>query len=126
MRGLGSYPKSIRAQFRALIALAHERDQAAALEALAQHFDAWRAGRLDPFELNQLIHEYHHGPSREIWKRYDDPDPEACLAHAIVRGVIRGDEVSPELMGIVGQLVESIRAWDDDPDEVEEAEELDW
>lgn len=120
MRGLGAYPKAIRAQFRELIGLAHERELAAALEGLASRFDAWRQGTLDPFELNQLVHEYHRGPSVEIWKRYDDTDPEVTLAQAIARGVLREDEVSPEVFEIVAHLVETFRAWQDEPEELEE------
>jgi hypothetical protein len=120
MRGLGTYPKAIRAQFRELIGLAHERDLAAALEPLALQFDAWRQGALDPFELNQLVHEYHHGPSIEIWKRYDDIDPQVTLAQAIARGLIREDEVSPEVHAIVAQLVQHFSAWSDEPEELSE------
>lgn len=120
MRGLGAYPKTVRAQFRELIGLAHERDLAAALEPLALKFEAWRQGALDPFELNQLVHEYHHGPSREIWKRYDDLDPEVTLAQAIVRGLIQEAEVPPAVLGIVAQLVEHFREWTDEPKELAE------
>ena len=120
MRGLGAYPKAIRARFRELIGLAHERDLAAALEELAGRFDAWRQGTLDPFELNHLVHEYHRGPSVEIWKRYDDTDPEVTLAQAIARGVLREEEVSPEVFEIVAHLVETFRAWQDEPEDLEE------
>lgn len=120
MRGLGAYPKAIRAQFRELIGLAYERDMAAALEPLAAHFDDWRRGALNPFELNQLIHEYHHGASREIWKRYDDTDPEVTLAQAIARGLLRKEEISPEVFEIVAHLVDTIQAWQDDQEDLEE------
>jgi hypothetical protein len=126
MRGLGDYPKAIRAEFRELIGRAHERELAAALEGLATHFDAWRQGKLDAFDLNQLVLEYHHGPSREIWKRYEDGSPASALALAVARDVIREDEVSPEAWAHIEELVQSIRAWREQSDEPEEAEELDW
>jgi hypothetical protein len=70
--------------------------------------------------LNQLVHEFHHGASREIWKRYDDIDPRATLAQAIVRGLIREDEVSPEVLEIVAPLVQGFREWSDEPEELAE------
>lgn len=110
MRGLEDYPKAIRAEFRELIGRAHERELAAALQGLATHSDACRQANLDAFGPNQLVHEYHSRPLREIWKWYEDGSPASTLALAVARDVIREDEVSPEAWAHLEELVQSIRA----------------
>jgi hypothetical protein len=122
MRGLGHYPKSLRAEFRELVGKANERDLSQALEALEAHFERWREGEIDAFELNDLIHQHHHGPSREIWKRYDGTMPEMTVAQAVVRGLLRPDELSPAMTEIVEPQV---RFFNEIPDvELDETDEV--
>jgi len=62
-------PKPIKRMLREQAARAHEEELRRALLPLAAAFDRWRAGELDSFALSDLIHEFHDGESREIWKR---------------------------------------------------------
>ena len=59
--------KSQKRELRRLAGLAHERELSAAAQELAVSFDAWRSGKIDVFTLNEAIHGYHHGISREIY-----------------------------------------------------------
>ena len=122
MRGLGNYPKAIRAEFRDLVGKAHERDLSQALEALEAHFERWRDGEISPWDLNDLIHQHHHGPSREIYNRYEGFDPNVMVAHAVRRGLLRPDELSPAMTEIIAPLLEAFEAMADrdDDDEAEE------
>lgn len=62
--------KVIRRKLREFAGLAHEAELRQELGHLAAQFDEWRAGCLDSFELSDRIHEFHNGPSREIYNRY--------------------------------------------------------
>jgi hypothetical protein len=117
MRGLGDYPKRIRAEIRELVGTAHERDLDIQLETLDGHFTRWRNGEISGADLNELIHQYHHGPSREIWNRYDGFDARLAVAQAVGRGLIAPNEVSAELTEIIAPVLTAFRAQIDEPEE---------
>jgi hypothetical protein len=48
---------------REMAALAHERELNTALQALQSQFENWQQDKIDCFELNQLVHEFHDGIS---------------------------------------------------------------
>lgn len=91
-------PKRIKRMVREWAGVAHERDLRDALKELRRQFDRWDRGEVDSFELNQLVHRYHDGASREIWKRYSTSHLEPAVASAIVAGVLRRDELPEELV----------------------------
>ena len=93
--------KAQKRELRRLAALAHERDLAAAAGALEQQFNLWRQGRLDVFALNEEIHKYHNGISRELYKRYVLGEPEMALAFAVQRGLVLEKEVTPEVLDYI-------------------------
>lgn len=92
--------KQIKRALRDLAGRAHEEELARALRPLAEAFDAWRAGRLDVWQLNDLIHRYHDGPQRQLWKRYADLGPLATpmVAHAIVAGILYRAAIPPDVL----------------------------
>jgi hypothetical protein len=59
------------------------------LTELRAQFDRWDRGEIDSFELNDLVHKYHDGTSREIWKRFATSHLAPAVASA-VRRVCRG------------------------------------
>jgi len=58
------------ASLRKLVKRAHERALSLALTSLEGRFVAWHEGQIDAFELNEEIHRFHHGVSRELYKLY--------------------------------------------------------
>ena len=122
MTGLGDYPKSIRAEFRDLVGKAHERELGQALEALEAHFERWHEGEISPWDLNELIHQHHHGPSREIYNRYGDSTPADLVCYAIHRGLLQPEELSPAMTEIIAPRLSAsaARAAYADDDDVEE------
>jgi hypothetical protein len=56
--------KAERRAIRELAGLAYERELAGELTKLRASFDAWVAGQMTPFELEQVIHQFHDGVSR--------------------------------------------------------------
>ncbi len=63
-----TYNKPTRQRLRKLAAIAHERELAGALQKLHEHFDEWQTQKIDTFELNDRIHQFHQKTAREIWK----------------------------------------------------------
>ena len=90
-------PKGVKRALRELAARAHEEELRRALLPVAAAFDQWRAGNLGSGDRAELIHQFHDGPARELFKRYHS-QLEFAVAHAIVRGVIERDTVSPEVL----------------------------
>lgn len=101
-----SLTKAQRREVRRLTGLAHERELAAAARALDESFAQWRDGLMDVFALNQAIHQYHDGISRELYKRYVLGEPQWAVADAVRRGILHEQEVTPEILRCLGGLIE--------------------
>src|SRR5687767_543356 len=80
-------PKASRRAIRELSGLAYERELTAELAKLRTQFDAWTAGQMTPFELEQAIHQFHDGVSRQLFNRYTSG---SMLPHAVAAAVVRG------------------------------------
>ena len=99
-------PKRIKRMVREWAGVAHERDLRVALKELRGQFERWDLGEIDSFELNQFVHKYHDGASREIWKRYATSHLEPAVASAIVAGVLRRGELPEELVKHLTGLID--------------------
>ena len=86
--------------------IAHDRDLSKSLRELRAEFDRWERGEINPFELNDLVHLFHQGTSREIWKRYQTRHLEPAIASAVVAGVLRKEELPAELLQHIAGLIE--------------------
>jgi hypothetical protein len=105
-------PKPIKRALRQLMDVAYERDLHRELEKLDQNFAAWREGAINSFELNELIHKHHNGPSRELWSRYSSYSyADMLVASAVVEGLIKEEEVPPEVLAAIRQQIGSSRSW---------------
>lgn len=102
--------RSVRRDIQGLASTAHERELAAELHRLNDLFSQWQSGKLDPHELNDAIHRFHDGPSRDLWKTYTASDPSLAVASAIARGILQPGEVPPdvaqELHGTITALLD--------------------
>ena len=78
----------------------------AALGALGEKFDQWRAGTMSSEQLHQAVHEYHNGIGREIWKRYATNKPEMPLAHAVAAGFVSRESLPEEILAHIESRVE--------------------
>lgn len=93
------FTKAERRELRALAGLAHERELSQELSALLERFEEWQAGGLDPFELNDHIHAFHDGTSRDLYKFYTMLAPQHAVAYGLVEGLLSRSEVSEEILG---------------------------
>jgi hypothetical protein len=98
--------KKQRAELRRLAGLAHERELGAAIRDLELDFERWRKGEISVFALNESIHKFHNGISRELYSRYDPRDAELTVPAAIARGTLQENEVDQSLLQNLTELIQ--------------------
>lgn len=103
---MDSFTKEQRRELRRLAGLAHERELSTAAGSLEGEFGRWRRGEIDVFQLNEHIHKFHDGVSRELYKAYAMGRPELGVAVAIGRGVLKESEVDPAVLERLRGLIE--------------------
>ena len=99
-------PKQIKRLVREWAGVAHNRDLRKALGELRVQFDRWDHGEIDSLELNELVHRFHEGTAREIWKRYATTRLEPAIASAVAAGVLRREELPVELVQHIAGVIE--------------------
>lgn len=77
------FTKSERKTIRKLAELAWERQLRSELHKIAAAIADMDREVLSPFEVNQEIHNFHNGVSRNLFNRYSDSQPwfSVCRAH---------------------------------------------
>jgi len=63
------YSKKTKKLMRELEGKAYEEELRRALIPLSESFDSWKEGRTGSGELTELIHEFHRGPAKELFKK---------------------------------------------------------
>ncbi len=108
---MSEYPTHIKKLIRHYVTLAYEEELRWALESLAAKFDEWRAGRLSSDELSQAIHEFHQGPSRDLFTKYNEPyfPHDLAVAHAIATGVLDQAQMEQDLLDHLDPIIQSYR-----------------
>jgi hypothetical protein len=86
-----------KSELRNLSGEAWAEELSEALLELYEDFGKWAEDSLSPFDLNDKIHEFHNGKSRELYVRYSSR-PEIEVARAIAKGYISEGEVSESLL----------------------------
>lgn len=100
-------PKRIKRQLRELVARAYETEMNQALEELHVHFEHWKRGEIDAFELNEEIHRHHNGVARDLYKKYNNSDLPLVVAGVIYTGIICREDVPTEVLefeAVLGSL----------------------
>ena len=93
-----AYPKNFKRLLHEWKAEAHERELCRELTKLDRYFAQWRVGEIGSGELSIRVHEYEVGPSRELFKRYNNGQHDFNVAYAIVTGILGRDEVPAEIL----------------------------
>ena len=99
-------PKRIKRLLREFAAKAHEEELRRALTPLANAFERWSRGEADSFELSDLIHGFHQGPSRDLFVRYTRRPHDPAVAYAIATGIINRQEVPEDLLEHLAPVLE--------------------
>ncbi len=95
------FTKSQKKKLRQLAGIANECELDREMEKLYQHFENWRNETISCFELSDLIHKFHQGPSREIWKMYAYFDPDMAVSRVIALGFLKKEEIPEDLLDIL-------------------------
>jgi len=93
-------------EVRKLAGLAYERELAKAAGDLQGQFESWRRGEIDVFKLNERIHQFHDGISRDLYKKYVLGEATWNLAAAIRNDVVKESEVNPLILENLRSLIE--------------------
>jgi len=103
------WTKRQRRELRELQGLAWERELSAVLDDLRRDFRAWEKGDISPFELNDRIHRFHNGRSRELFNTYSGSLDMFWLESVVARGVIEESEVSEDLLAVYRPHIDRFR-----------------
>lgn len=104
-----NWSKSERKELRRLAGLSYERGLSKALEELEEAFREWRRGEMSAIDLNEVIHGYHQGPSRDIWAQFVRSKPAMAVAYALATNILDPEEVSERLRQELEAWVELFR-----------------
>jgi hypothetical protein len=91
-------PKRIKRLLREYAAAAHEEELRRALLPVAEAFGRWERRELGSGELSEIIHQFHQGPARDLWVRYNAPHLEMVVAFAITSGLLGRYTIPAELL----------------------------
>ena len=97
--------KQLKRLVREWAGIAHDRELAKALLELDGHFERWKRHEIDAFELNELVHRFHNGVAREIWKTYAANHLEPAVASGVASGILRREELPEQLLQHVAGLI---------------------
>ena len=100
-------PKRIKRLLREQAGLAHEEELRRALVPLAEAFNKWNNGAVSSGELSILIHEFHQGPARELFNKYNNTWLNLAIAQAISSGVLEKERVPQELLDYLATAIAS-------------------
>jgi hypothetical protein len=66
-------------------------------------------GWLSIYELSDLIHQYHQGPSRELYNLCNNAPIDILVASAVVRGLLKEEDVPAEVLPYIQNALEFAR-----------------
>ncbi len=98
--------KSVKKKLRELAEIAYEKELTQYLEELYTHFVDWKNGKIDTFQLDELIHKYHNKDAREAYKSFAYSDIKIHLARAILNNLLTIEEIPDEVKPYISKLIE--------------------
>ena len=104
------YPKPIKKNLKELADVAYKRELENYTEKLAKHFDSWRTKKIDCFQLKEIIHAFHNGIFRELWKKYDLPCEDILVSMAVAKNIIKKEEINSATFEYIKGMVDSYKS----------------
>ena len=111
------FTKSEKRKLRELAKEAYSRELDTALRDLDSAFSDWRKHHVSGFQLEELIHEFHQGPARELFSDYSRLDPGFLVARAVGRHLLEEAEVPGPLLKALAPLIAYCRGAYEEQDE---------
>lgn len=96
MRHWDELTKKQKKHIRDMTGMAYEREMTAALEMLLAAFQEWKQGAMTVFDLDEKIHQYHNGTSRDLYKQYATGHPDMAILLALARGALKIEELNDD------------------------------
>jgi hypothetical protein len=105
------FSKRVRSLLRKLSATAYERELRVLLGELEGSFARWRRGEIDSIALAADVDQFARGPvKRRLDQRYEAAGIlHMNVAQAIVRGILRAEEVPAEVLDALTKPIEFYR-----------------
>jgi len=90
---------------------AHKAELDKAMEELHGHLADWKAGKIDSFELSDIVHHIHDGVIRNLYTQYSvmPLDEPWLVSLAISKGILRESEVPAELASYLKEDIAKLR-----------------
>ena len=106
---LQSMTKSQKKHLRYLASIAYDRELGFALDRLFEVYQQWKSDEIEAWDVNEEIHKYHNGKSRELFNRYASPDPCVLVVRAIADGILKLEEVNEDCRALLEADLELFR-----------------
>ena len=103
------FTKSERALLRALTEEAWEAELGEELEELFEDCTKWLDHGMSALDLSDRIHEFHNGPSRDLYSLYTGAEPAMIAARAIAMGFIDEKSLNDELRSKLAEQIDTFR-----------------
>ena len=88
------FTKSEKRHVGELAALAWDRQLRAELARIGDAIDSMNEQQSSPHSVNDLIHDFHTGISRELFTRFNTNKPWVGVCHAYYDGVLTDDDIA--------------------------------
>ena len=95
-----------RKHLKKLAGLAYEREMNIALGELFTEFKKWENSNLNPFDLNDKIHQHHDIKARTLYKIYVMGNTDTAVAISIAQGTIKEEEVEISCLALLERSIE--------------------
>ncbi len=97
--------KKTQKRLRELLGLAYSRELDRYLLDLSKKFDDWKEGKIDCWHLNDQIHEFHNGISKDLFNAYNNKSVHATymISRALVKKLLQKEDIPIEAMPYVEQ-----------------------
>ena len=103
------FSKQALKQLRDLVGDAYEAELGRELAKLKADFERWDSGESTAGELSDRIHEFHQGPSRDIYSVYRMRDPVFLVARAVALDLLDLQRVPEEAREVVEERAQGLR-----------------
>ena len=89
----GDLPKADKRKVRQLAGIAWERELRQELRKIAAAIEEMENGALSPFDVNDSIHDFHDGASRDLYRQYADALPWLGVSRAYCDRVLTDEDL---------------------------------
>ena len=93
--------KGEKLHFRKLAGIAYEHELGKELDKLHSKFTSWKKDEMNTFDLEQIIHEFHNGKARELYKFYSGSHLDLMVAKALHEGLLKEEEIDSRYRSIL-------------------------